>query len=266
MLIFSFNIPVILNATAPLLLLDETFEGAGSADNKAYKVAQLFEYIKEKQTIQGTLESRIIARIVPRLQAECILTYFVINTQPPNFSTTGMSDTLFNLKLTVYDQPEFSALIKAGVQVPTGSIEKIPITGTGSYCFFYEVTGNHFSDNWYAAARYSGLITTTRRHFKAGNQFLYEINGGKHIKIKSPIRTSLFFLLQLTLFDTLPNKFHRFTDPNTGDFVTFFGPIISFHRKNMLFQLLYQLPIGQYLNGNQQTYDCRAVLDVQISF
>lgn len=256
-----------IEATSPLLLLDETFEGINSSDSpKQYKIEKLFEYIKEKQTIQATIENRIIARIIPKMQVEFLLTYFVVNTQPPDFSSKGISDTLIDLKVTIFDSPPFNAIIKAGIQFPTGSIGKIPFTGTGSYDFFYECAGNHFSDEWYAAARYGGLITTTRHGFKAGNEFLYELNAGKHIKFQSAIRTSLFFILQLSLFDTLPNKFKKITDPNTGDFVAFLGPLVSFHRKNILLQALYQVPIGQYLYGNQQNYDFRAALDFQFTF
>lgn len=96
--------------------------------------------------------------------------------------------------------------------------------------------------------------------------FFYEITCGRIIKFRKKSASSLFFLIKLTGFDSLPDKRFGITDPNSGDLVFFLGPLFLWARKQFAVQGLLQLPIGQDIFGIQPQYDFRASIGVEVKF
>ncbi len=257
-----------LQATAPGFLLEEALTQLLPPDpNKPWSIEQNFEYIKQHDTIFGGLETKVSRRVTEKLSIQTIVPFWVINTLPPNLSTIGISDILIRIKYLTVKMERFLVFTKLGVTFPSGSIKHVPVTGAGSYGFFGELSGSNVSPDWYVGYRFYMLLFSRAAHkFKLGNNFLYEIASGRVIKFKQDSKSTLYFIMQLTFYDFLPNRVAGIDLPNTGSFVAFLGPLIAWTRDDFLLQGLLQLPIGQYLNGNQQPYDLRAVLDFQIRF
>ncbi len=180
--------------------------------------------------------------------------------------SAGASDARVELSFNIYNQPNFLANIMVGVQFPSGNARVIPNTGTGSFDFVGRFTTVHSSEHWYMGYKTSAFVTNTRRHFKNGNFYFFEMGFGPkfHFNKKSPLHCYCIAQLFGILFEQ--DKFNNITLQNTGGQVFFFGPLLSATWKGFLVEGSFLVPIGQSRYGNQPKFDFRTALTFEVTF
>lgn len=152
------------------------------------------------------------------------------------------------------------ATIVGSIYLPSGEFEiekqlpalpdHLPFLGSGSTSFFLGGTFDHTTINWYSFASAGGFFTRTRKNNKIGNNFLYQLGLGRNI---SHLNDQI--LLLLFEFDGIYIKRNILMgqkDINSGGNVIYFGPVLYYANKWLIFQAGIQAPIYQKLNGTQQ--------------
>lgn len=186
----------------------------------------------------------------------------VIN-QEGHLRTSGFGDIIVQGEYAFYTKSDHhsanQATAIASVYLPSGILEPeksefsqhAPFTGFGSTAFFLGGTWSRITYDWYSFISGGSLITTKTRHNnnKAGNSVSYQAGIGKNLKYYDDK-----VLMGLIEFDGISSKKDRLMghiDQDSGGTVMYLGPCLYLSTRNTIFQMGFQIPFYQKLNGNQ---------------
>lgn len=186
----------------------------------------------------------------------------VINKENNLFSS-GFGDIIVQGEYAYFDTRNETSITQAtivgSIYLPTGILEAskqgpdlpphAPFTGLGSTAFFFGGTATYTSINWYMFSSLAGLITTTHKQTKLGNNVLYQAGLGRNIThLEDQI---LMWLFELNGIFSQKDRLLGIIDQNSGGNIIYFGPSIFYSTKRLIFQAGFQIPVYQKLNGIQ---------------
>jgi hypothetical protein len=145
---------------------------------------------------------------------------------------------------------EAQATIVAGINLPTGSADSNPPTGTGAPSYFIGTTYNRTYNHWLGFVSPGATITTTRNGTRYGNQFLYQFGVGHDIASVAS-QWLLTGMLEADGLYSKKNQINGFTDQNSGGNVIYLTPSLFYARHNLILQAGVGVPCVQHLNGSQ---------------
>lgn len=184
----------------------------------------------------------------------------VINEEA-HVRTTGFGDIIVQGEYAFYTKSDYHSVNQATaiatIYLPSGILEPVksgfsqhaPFTGLGSTAFFLGGTWSRTTYDWYSFVSGGGLITTTHHGNKIGNSALYQAGIGKNLRYYDNK-----ILVGMLEFDGITFKKDRLAnaiDPNSGGTIMYLGPSLYLATQNTIFQMGFQIPFYQKLNGNQ---------------
>ena len=178
----------------------------------------------------------------------------------------GSGDLRVELSANIYMVETFLLNVMGGMSFPVGNVKKVPNIGTGAYGFTGQFTVVHNSHEWYMGERVAWHVTSTKHHFKNGNEFNLELGFGKRMHFDESSPSSFYYIVQLVTLLNEQDRLLKKKLPNTGQAVIFFGPLLSWARSNFLMEGSFQVPIAQNRFGIQPQFDFRTALTVEIKF
>ncbi len=186
----------------------------------------------------------------------------VVNKENNLFSS-GFGDIIIQGEYAYFDKRNqvsvTQATVVGSIYLPSGVLEAsnqgpdlpphAPFTGLGSTAFFLGGTSQHTNINWYMFTSLGGLITTTHKQTKLGNNVLYQAGLGRNIThLKDQI---LMLLFEFDGIYAQRDKLLGIKDPNSGGNTLYFGPVLYYANKRLIFQAGLQVPVYQKLFGIQ---------------
>ena len=152
------------------------------------------------------------------------------------------------------------ATLVASIFFPTGELEfnkgisapvptHLPFTGNGSMSYFLGGTYSYTTPQWYSFVSAGKLFTTEHDKTKIGSSILYQAGLGRNIvNLKDQI---LMLLLELDGYAIKHDRLLGILDPNSGENTVYFGPVLYYASKRLIFQAGIQVPVYQKLSGIQ---------------
>jgi hypothetical protein len=186
----------------------------------------------------------------------------VIN-QEDHIRTSGFGDIIVQGEYAFYTKSDYhsanQATAIATIYLPSGILEPVksgfsqhaPFTGFGAPAFFLGGTWSRTTYDWYSFISGGGLITTRTRNNrnKVGNSVLYQAGIGHNLKYYNDK-----ILVGMIEFDGISFKKDKLMgqiDPDSGGTTMYLGPSLYLSTRNTIFQMGFQIPFYQKLNGNQ---------------
>lgn len=184
----------------------------------------------------------------------------VINEEA-HVRTSGFGDIIMQGEYAFYNKSDYysatQATAIASVYLPSGILEPVhsgfsqhaPFTGLGSTAFFLGGTGSYITYDWYTFISGGGLMTTRHNGNKVGSSASYQAGIGKNLKYFDDK-----ILMGMIEFDGISFKKDTLMgriDPNSGGTVMYLGPSLYLATENTIFQMGFQIPCYQKLNGIQ---------------
>lgn len=184
----------------------------------------------------------------------------VINREN-GLKTTGFGDMILQTEYAFYNKSTFDAAIQATaigtIYLPTGILEPVrsgfsqhaPFTGFGSTAFFLGGTLSRTTIDWYTFISGGGLITTTHADNKVGNSVAYQAGIGKNLGHYND--KIIIAILEFDGVTFKKDKLAGHIDPDSGGTIMYLGPSLYLATRNSIFQMGFQVPVYQKLNGVQ---------------
>lgn len=166
----------------------------------------------------------------------------------------GLSDLIVQFEGVTYIK-ETKTMVNeitfvGNMSFPTGSPNKQPATGSGSPRFLLGVTASHSDEAWYYFTSMGGVITTSHKDVKAGNQFLYQFGLSRNIAYK----TDTWILNWMVEFDGIyeqRSKTAGIAQCNTGSNTLLLGPSLWFSTQKFIFQGGASVIVSDHVFGVQ---------------
>jgi len=181
----------------------------------------------------------------------------------------GIQDT-FVLGQYTYPLGPYNLLVfNAGFTIPSGTPdfdENVFVLGSGGIDFVFEFAQIHSSEKWYADQQFSAVYTRKHNNRKLGSIFRYIFTLGQKFPLKCLDDRSLLITNQFIGFFEQQDRINGKRNPNSGESALFMGPLISLRTERFLWEVQFNVPLFQYLKGNQPKTNYRAELTVQITF
>ncbi|MEX0939931.1 MAG: hypothetical protein WDZ41_01065 [Candidatus Babeliales bacterium] len=234
--------------------LGERLGGRITTQKGAWILQNTLEYIKAGEEKELIWAAEFAYGLTKDIGVELFIPIFLKNAAAEGISR-GLGDIIATVEWKPFVNGPHSLLVMGGMKFPTGDRLAIPLLGTGTFDIVFNISAAHYSNNWYAALNIDTLLTTKRKGFKPGSVYEYELVFGRAINFMNKGSSKLFINLDLTGIYEKQDKINGIIDENTGGNVIFFGPLISWTRKNLLFEVLFQGPIAQNLFGNQSKFN-----------
>lgn len=182
--------------------------------------------------------------------------------------SSGLLDFFVQLEYAFYEKKNCDctdqATILGNITLPTGSIHKNPPTGFGSTSFFLGTTFTRTWIDWVAFTAYGAMLTTSHRHERIGNQFLYQFGFARNLP--SPPGWIYAWMLEFDGQYNQKNEEHGHYDPDTGGNTIYVTPSLWMSCHDFLLQFGVSLPIHQHLFGHQRKYDYVLNFNIAWSF
>lgn len=184
----------------------------------------------------------------------------VINREN-GLKTTGFGDMIVQAEYAFYNKSAFDYAIQAtaiaSVYLPSGILEPVrsgfsqhaPFTGLGATGFFLGGTWSRTTPDWYSFVSGGGLLTTTHAQNKVGNSVAYQAGIGRNLGYRD--NKILVALLEFDGITFKRDKLMGHTDIDSGGTVMYLGPSFYMATPHTIFQMGFQIPFYQKLNGNQ---------------
>lgn len=168
--------------------------------------------------------------------------------------SSGAEDLIVLFEWAPYDkdtQTSSNQITLVGdVTFPTGSAYKNPPTGFGSPSFLLGSTAAHKDKDWYYWGAIGGVLTTSHKGTKFGNQALYQLGLCKNISYKTD--TYLFnWMLEFDGIYRGRNRILGVTDKNSGGNQITVTPSLWFSTQKIIIQAGISAFICQKLFGKQ---------------
>lgn len=161
-------------------------------------------------------------------------------------------------KTSVQQATLFSSLI-----FPTGSINKSPSTGLGSYSFLLGGTFSCYRVDWFLFAVPATILSTSKGSTRSGNQFIYQLGIGRNIP--GPPDQIRAWMVEINGLYGQKNRIKGVVDNDSGGNVIFLTPSLWFSTKRFIAQFGVSFPVNQNLFGDQQKVDYALNLNVAYS-
>lgn len=173
------------------------------------------------------------------------------------FRSDGIEDITAQVEWAFYSKSSAVSYTTATVvfltSFPSGSLDKTPSTGYGSFSFFLGATLSYATVDWMFYTNYGMWLPTPRERYRVGDQFYYEFGVERHL----PSPCGWIFAMQLE-FDGIyywKDRDHGEKVPDTGGNVAYLTPSLWFSNKKWVFQVGAGYPVIQHLFGDQsKTY------------
>lgn len=170
-------------------------------------------------------------------------------------SSHGLGDLLVQFEYSPYglDRPTYGYqwTVVGNVTFPTGSSEKEPNTGAGSPTFFLGTTFSYMDIDWYAYAALGGIMATTHKSAKPGNQVLYQAGVGRNIASKANSWIFNVTLEFIGIYQQRNKEECGVLDCNSGANFFSIAPSLWFSTNRLILQAGIGVPLVQQLNGDQ---------------
>jgi hypothetical protein len=230
---------------------------------KKTQVQQTMEYYKFKENYDILYTLDVTHGFNDKIAIEVIVPYFVKRRSGPNTSN-GLSNIFTGFDWTFFKASNSIALIKFGPTLPTGGKSKNPTVESGTVGTMFEFDFIHDVPHWYFETDWNALINTPRKHnTKIGNVYNYNFIFGRTVHLKL---SDLHFLFELKQFYFARDKIRGVEIDSSGSSVIILGPLIAWHKQDLIAQMHFQLPIGQNVFGGQPELDLRIALSFQFAF
>lgn len=226
--------------------------GQNIVDKNEFLLVETFDYSKGHHEQFFFLINSLLYGINDRISL-----LFNVPTFPHQkectFHSKGIGDISAQLEGIVYlrESPYVidSITLVGNIQIPTGSVEKKPITGVGTDSFFFGATASHTSPEWYLFTSQGFNIPLRHdKNTKVGNQFFYEFGIG--LNLANPgghsILLGLLELNGIKAFNSTKNIISTMVNPGN---VIFFGPSLYLSTRHLVLQAGIQFPILQQLKS-----------------
>jgi hypothetical protein len=182
--------------------------------------------------------------------------------------SSGLEDFFVQLEYAFYNKStstyQDQATVVANVTVPTGSIHKNPPTGFGAPSLFVGGTFYRTYVHWFFFTSHGAILPFSTHHFKAGDQFLYQMGFGRNFC--SPEGWIYAWMVEVDGQYSQKNRVRGKLDPNSGGNYIYVTPSLWVSSKEFLLQLGFTLPLNQNLFGHQRKIDYGFNLNVAWSF
>jgi hypothetical protein len=184
----------------------------------------------------------------------------VINEEA-QLRTTGFGDIIVQGEYAFYTKSDYhcvnQATAIATIYLPSGILEPVksgfsqhaPFTGFGSTAFFLGGTWSRTTTDWYSFISGGTLITTSHTNNKVGNSLSYQAGIGKNLGYRTD--KVLTAMLEYTGISFKRDTLMGHIDRDSGGTVMYLGPSLYLATQNTIFQMGFQIPFYQKLNGNQ---------------
>lgn len=184
----------------------------------------------------------------------------VINEEA-HVRTSGFGDIVVQGEYAFYNKSDHhsanQATAIATVYLPSGILEPVrsgfsqhaPFTGFGATAFFLGGTWSRTTYDWYSFVSGGGLITTAHNGNKVGNSAFYQAGLGKNLKYYDD--KILVGMIEFDGISFKKDKLMGHIDPDSGGTTMYIGPSLYLATQNTIFQMGFQIPFYQKLNGNQ---------------
>ncbi len=183
--------------------------------------------------------------------------------------SSGLEDIFLQLEYAFYTNKTSSfvdqATLVTNATIPTGSTKKQPPTGFGSSSFLLGATFNRTYTDWFAFTSPGVVLTTSHDRTKFGNQFLYQLGGGRNI-LNIDSEWIFAWMVEVDGQYTEKDKIMSITDPNSGGNVVYVTPSLWVSSKKLIVQLGFGLPATQHLFGDQKRNNYLLTLNVGWTF
>lgn len=152
------------------------------------------------------------------------------------------------------------ATVVGSIFFPTGELEfnkgvstsvptHLPFTGNGSMSYFLGGTYSYTTTKWYSFVSAGKLFTTSHDNTKIGSSIVYQAGLGRNIaNLTDQI---LLVLFELDGYAIKRDRLLGVIDPNSGEHSIYFGPVLYYATKRLIFQAGIQAPVYQRLHGIQ---------------
>ena len=184
----------------------------------------------------------------------------VINEEA-HVRTSGFGDIIVQGEYAFYTKSDYHSVNQATaiatVYLPSGILEPVrsgfsqhaPFTGFGATAFFLGGTWSRTTYDWYSFISGGGLITTGHNGNKVGNSAIYQAGIGKNLKYYDD--KILAGLIEFSGISFKKDKLMDHIDPDSGGTTMYIGPSLYLATQNTIFQMGFQIPFYQKLNGDQ---------------
>lgn len=184
----------------------------------------------------------------------------VIN-QENGLRTSGFGDIILQGEYAFYNKSDHHSVNQATaiatIYLPSGILEPVrsgfsqhaPFTGFGSPAFFVGGTWSRVTYDWYNFISGGGLFTTQHNGNKVGNSTLYQAGIGRNLKYYDD--KILMGMVEFNGISFKKDTLMGHIDPDSGGTTMYVGPSLYLSTPNTIFQMGFQIPFYQKLNGNQ---------------
>lgn len=234
---------------------------------KKWNIANQFEFTPSGEDNVLTFQTQATYGLTERIGANIFIPFFLKNKSGTN-SSKGISDIVTNLEYILLNQKENQALIQAGLEFPTGSIKKKPVTGSGTLNAAFKAAAFHTSEKWYGMVDLNAFLTHTKKRRKPGNNYFFELTFGRFFNLaKEPNSSVLDINIDMEGLYAQPDTFLNHIVPNTGGMLILVGPQFSWnYKQKVAITTAIQWPIAQRLFGNQSLVNYTTYIYLEVTF
>lgn len=179
--------------------------------------------------------------------------------------SSGLEDTSLQLEYIYYSSQTkrytHQSTVVGNVTFPTGSNEKNPPTGFGSYSYLVGTTLNRIYVEWFTFGFLGALLTTNDNTTRYSNEYYYQYGLGRNI-YSIPDKLITAWMIEIDGVYTDKNKINGITDPNSGGNVVIMTPSLWIAGQHLVLQLGAGVPVVQNLFGDQNKNDYVLALNI----
>jgi Putative MetA-pathway of phenol degradation len=232
-----------------------------------WDIASELEFTKSGSDRITTFQTQATYGFTERLGASIFMPFFLENKSGDKYSN-GLSDMVTSIEYILFNEKENQALLQVGVQFPTGSNKKNPVTGTGTFNAAFKGSAFHTSEKWFGMVDLNAFLTPTKNGRKPGNNYFFEFTCGKFFTLNENNKTSVFDAnIDMSGLYTMPDTLFNANVADTGGMIIFLGPIFSWtYKNNLMISTSIQWPIAQRLFGNQTPVDYSVYIYSEFNF
>lgn len=195
------------------------------------------------------------------------LSFFILFPVPAIYEqeqvkVSGFGDIIMQAEYAFYNRSDYHSLTQAtavaSLFLPSGVFDATqidilshhaPFIGLGSTGFFVGGTWSRTTYDWYTFISGGSLLTTAHNENKIGRSLFYQAGIGRNLTYYDDK-----ILMAMLEFDGISFKRDRLQgviNPDSGGTIMYLGPSFYLATTNTIFQMGFQIPCYQKLNGTQ---------------
>jgi len=194
----------------------------------------------------------------------------LIEGRERNKTSNGLKDIVLRGKYQLLKRDALGVQDKAaliyGLKFPTGSEDKVPQTGSGSWDHLFGLSVAHESTTLYGFLTGRYLLKTQSGAREKGDQVLIDVAVGFRPWLRPYKSWDLVILWENSYIFSAKTERDDMKIPDSGGHEILTGPTILWSIRNLMIKGGIQFPLWQDLHGNQQERDFRAQLAAEYHF